>query len=291
MTTKTNETGTAAGIERVMPREGGPESSPTHSLKTVIHPQRGTNMTDHNSVPRANTTRTSSPGARQRRPILGIAAAAILFIVAGVQYLVVEAIAASAWQTPAYSYASNFISDLGAPDCSTFQGRGVCSPLHTVMNAGFIVQGVLFVVASILLMRLVSGRARNVYLVIALIYGVGMVLVGYFHGSTEATENGTVVYHYIGASMAILGGNVAAIVAGFQWRRLEMPRWFGIVSIVIGCIGLASAVVLGTTFGVLPSGIPERASVYTITAWQTLTGIVLLVGLRRRTRSETNVAN
>ena len=240
-------------------------------------------MSDPNSVPRANAI-------RQRRSALGIAAAAILFIVNGVQYLVVEAIVASAWQTPVYSYASNFVSDLGAPDCSTFQGREVCSPLHTVMNAGFIVQGVLFVVASFLLMRLVSGRARNVYLVIALIYGVGMVLVGYFHGSRGATENGTVVYHYLGASMAILGGNVAAIVAGFQWRRLMMPRWFGIAGIVLGVIGLAATVVLATTFGILPSGIPERASIYTITAWQILTGIVLFGGPRRRTRWATNVA-
>lgn len=239
-------------------------------------------MTGHNPSSRANTTRHLTPS---------IAAAAILFIVAGIQYLVVETVAASAWETPAYSYAFNFISDLGAPDCSTFQGREICSPLHTVMNAGFIVQGVLFVVASVLLQRLASGRARNIYLAIALTYGVGMVLVGYFHGSSEATENGTVVYHYIGASMAILGGNVAAIVAGFQWRRLEMPRWFGIASIVLGSIGLVGAVVLGTTFGVLPSGIPERASVYTITVWQILTGIVLLVGLRRRTRSVTNAAN
>ena len=249
-------------------------------------------MSDQNTVPVADTLRKGAPRARQHRSTLAIVAAAILFIVMGVEYLVVEAVAASAWQTPAYSYASNFVSDLGAPDCSTFQGREICSPLHTVMNAGFIAQGALFVVASFLLMRLVSaGRARNVYLAIALIYAVGMVLVGYFHGSTEATENGTIVYHYLGAFMAILGGNVAAIVAGFQWRRLGMPRWFGLASIALGVIGLAGAVVLGTTFGVLPPGIPERVSVYTITAWQILTGIVLLLGLRRLTRSETNVAN
>ena len=243
-------------------------------------------MTDHNPTPRAN-----APSDGQRRSVLGIAAAAILFIVAGAQYLAAEAVAASAWQTPAYSYAFNFISDLGAPDCSTFQGREICSPLHTVMNAGFVAQGALFVIASILLVGPISGRARNIYLAIALIYGVGLFLVGYFHGSTEATENGTVVYHYIGASMAILGGNVAVIVAGLQRRRLEMPRWFGIASIVLGVVGLAGAVVLGTTFGVLPSGIPERVSVYTITAWQILTGIVLLLGLRRLTRPGTNVAN
>lgn len=33
--------------------------------------------------------------------------------------------------------------------------------------------------------------------------------------------------------------------------------------------------------GVLPPGIPERASVYTFIGWQILAGLVLLAGLRR----------
>ena len=42
---------------------------------------------------------------------------AMLFVLAGLQYLVTEAIAALAWKTPTYNYAYNFISDLGATAC------------------------------------------------------------------------------------------------------------------------------------------------------------------------------
>ena len=200
--------------------------------------------------------------------------------------MVTEAITASAWKTPAYSYASNWISDLGAPDCSTFQGRVVCSPLHDVMTTGFIVQGMLFLLASILLLRLFSGAARSVSLMLALIYGIGIILVGSFHGSTTATANGTVTFHYLGAFMAIVGGNFAAIVTGFQRHRLDTPRWYGSMSIVLGFLGIACGVVLVTTIGRIPSGIPERASVYTILLWQLLTGTVLLVSVRQRTLSK-----
>ncbi|MBF4588426.1 hypothetical protein [Curtobacterium sp. VKM Ac-2887] len=38
--------------------------------------------------------------------------AATLLVVAGAGFLVAEAVAASAWTTPGYSYAANYISDL-----------------------------------------------------------------------------------------------------------------------------------------------------------------------------------
>ncbi len=243
-------------------------------------------MTNHNTTLRQAQPRTSASSTHQSSPEWGLAAAALILIAAVLEYVVTEAITAAAWKTPVYSYASNWISDLGATDCSTFQGREVCSPLHDVMNSGFIVQGVLFLIASILLLQLFSGASRYVSLVLALIYSIGFILVGSFHRSTAATANGTVTFHYLGAFMAILGGNIAAIVTGFQWHRLEMPRWYGRLSIGLGFLGIACGVVLGTTIGRIPSGIPERASVYTILLWQLLTGIVLLVGLPQRTLSK-----
>jgi len=239
------------------------------------HEEKGTAMTDHKTTVHQAQPRTSASSTHQRSPILGFTGAAITLIAAALEYVVTEVITASAWKTPVYSYASNWISDLGAPDCSTFQGRVVCSPLHDVMNTGFI--------ASILLLRLFSGASRYVSLVLALIYSIGIMLVGSFHGSTAATANGT--FHYLGAFMAIVGGNIAAIVTGFLWKRLEMPRWYGSISIVLSFLGIACGVVLGTTIGRIPPGIPERASVYTILLWQLLTGIVLLVGVRQRTLS------
>lgn len=80
-------------------------------------------------------------------------------IIAAVQYVVAEAVTASAWANPQYSYSNNFISDLGVPSCGgVLQGRTICSPLYAVMNIGFVVQGVLFVVAAVLLFRLLPGR-------------------------------------------------------------------------------------------------------------------------------------
>jgi hypothetical membrane protein len=243
-------------------------------------------MTDHQTTSFQAHSRSFASGIPQPGPAWSFAAAAITLIAAALEYMVTEAMTAAAWKTPAYSYASNWISDLGAPDCSTFQGRVVCSPLHDVMNTGFILQGILFLIASILLLRLFSGAWRSVSLMLALIYSLGITLVGVFHGSTAATANGTVTFHYLGAFMAMVGGNIAAIVAGFQWKRLEMPRWYGSMSVVLGFLGIACGVVLGTTIGRIPSGMCERASVYTILLWQLLTGIALLVGLRQRTRSK-----
>ena len=55
----------------------------------------------------------------------------------------------------------------------------------------------------------------------------------------------------------------------------------GIVSIVLGTLGLAAAVLLCLTFGAgLPSGAIERASVYTIVASQSAVAVALLRSAR-----------
>ena len=79
--------------------------------------------------------------------------AGALLVLAGIQYAVLEYVAAAAWHNPPYSYAVNFISDLGNPvPGDTFQGRVIDSPLHLVMDTAFIAQGVLFIAASVLLL-------------------------------------------------------------------------------------------------------------------------------------------
>ncbi len=210
-----------------------------------------------------------------------IAVAAVLSVLAGLQYIVIETIAASAWTTPTYSYVTNFVSDLGVPACGPFEGREICSPLHTAMNTGFVLQGVLFLGAAVLLRGLLPRRAQRAFLVLSALHASGLVLVGAFHTSTAATADGTITYHYAGATLAILAGNVVAIVAGRQWRALGAPRWFGRASALLGASGLAAVIVLVATFGVLPPGVPERIAVYAYTGWQVLVGTVLLARVRR----------
>ena len=61
-------------------------------------------------------------------------------------YLASETIAAAAF--PGYSYARNYISDLGVAAARVIDGRSVHSPLALVMNLGLLCDGALFVVAS-----------------------------------------------------------------------------------------------------------------------------------------------
>jgi hypothetical membrane protein len=202
--------------------------------------------------------------------------AAATFLLGPAIYLAAEAITAAAWKSPSYSYADNWISDLGSATAGVFQGRELDSPLHVVMNSGFIVQGLLFGIATVLLSRTISGRSTFTA-VTGVVTMIGYILVGTFHGSLQAQQNGTLPLHFTGATLAIVGGNVLALVLGIHWRKTPETRLIGLVSIVVGAFGLVSVVALFLTFNAgLPSGAIERGSVYTIVIWQLAVAIALL---------------
>lgn len=213
---------------------------------------------------------------------------AVLWLLAGIGWLTGEAVTASAF--PAYNYATNYISDLGVPDVGPFQGRAIDSPLSAVMNTTFIGQGVLFALAGLLVARAarsVSHRAWRVVAVLVVAHFVGMTLVGLFHGSQASVDDGAIVLHVLGAAVAIVSGNVVAIVAGASSRAVGAPRAYRIASVVLGIVGIVSLVMLlvdsgSTAITVFPDGVWERASVYTIVAWELLSGAVLLAGVIRR---------
>ena len=203
--------------------------------------------------------------------------AAAAFLLGPVIYLAGESIAAAAWKSPTYSHADNWISDLGSATSGVFQGRELNSPLHVVMNTGFIVQGLLFGIAAVLLSRTLSGRLRTFTAVTGLVTMIGYILVGTFHGSLQAQENGTLALHFTGATLAILGGNVLALVLGLHWRKTSETRLIGLISIALGAFGIVAVTALFATFDAgLPSGAIERGSVYTIVIWQFAVAIALL---------------
>lgn len=213
-------------------------------------------------------------------------ASAVLWIVAAAVYLVAEAVSATAF--PGYSYASNYISDLGVPDIGVFQGRAIDSPLHVVMNVAFTVHGVLFATAAVLTVRSAAWRtgARRWFVALALVHAVGIILVGTFPGSQTNTDNGLIVFHVLGAAMAIIAGNAAAIVAGFTLRRY-VPRGLGSASIILGVVGLIGLTMLivdsgSTVIDLLPDGTWERIAVYAILVWEALVGITALATARSR---------
>lgn len=207
------------------------------------------------------------------------ATAGLFLLIAAVQYLALEAVAAVAWRHPRYSYAVNFISDLGNPvRGDVFDGRTIDSPLHLVMDTAFIVQGILFIGATALLYRSLTGRVATALLVLALIHGIGVITVGLFPESAAALTNGVIIAHSIGAIGAIVGGNVVLLVSTVAGRRLGVARWHQALGITLGVVGLAAFAVLQADHAlyVAAGGVPERVAVYTIVAWEAVTGIALL---------------
>jgi len=204
---------------------------------------------------------------------------ALCFTLGGLQYLVAEKVSALAWRDPAYSYRENYISDLGIATCGmTADGRDICSPLHQVMNSGFALEGLLFFIACVLLRRVFNGHGQSLFLIFGFLHGLGGVLIALFH---SGGGTGGVTLHQAGAMMAIGGGNLCLLTAGWMKRHDTGWRVFSVFSLLAGVVGLISMFTI--SLNVLPVGIIERMSVYTITLWQTITGFFLLKNLKSRT--------
>jgi hypothetical membrane protein len=221
-----------------------------------------------------------------RRPPLIPAAAGVAWIAAAVVYVSTEAIAASAF--PGYSYSANYISDLGVPDVAEFQGRAIDSPLAAVMNAGFVLQGALYLLAALIATRALRSGPRRAFLALAAVHAVGITVVGLIHGSASSAASGIGWMHVVGAGMAIIAGNAASILAGTGSRRIGLPRGFRIASVALGVVGLVALGLLQALGGSDVDGIYERGSVYSVTAWELLAGVSVLVAARRaRARART----
>jgi hypothetical protein len=74
-----------------------------------------------------------------------------------------------------------------------------------------------------------------------------------------------------------------AVVAGLSWKRLNLPRWFGVISVALPVLGLLSeAVLIFDLTSPSLDGLWERGGVYSVTVWQITFGLVVLTSLRSR---------
>jgi hypothetical membrane protein len=195
----------------------------------------------------------------------------LLWLVGPLGFWAAEALSASAF--PGYSYATNYISDLGVPDVAVFQGRALDSPLHVVMNAGFVGQGLLFLIGLAMIapsLRRTWGAV--LFLLFGSLHAVGFVLVAVVSGSAANAANGLMVWHGVGAVMAIAGGNLMAMVSGWAMPTSRRSRWVGVT---LGTLGFVSSALLLSHI-LLPDGVWERGAVYTFLAWESATGALLL---------------
>ncbi len=221
---------------------------------------------------------TSSPPSESAALFRRRIAGAILWLCCA-QFFVVEAICARAW-SPAYSYARNYISDLGAVHCAAFPpgtAMFVCSPLHVLMDVSFVLQGVLIAGGTLLLAPVFArnrlGAAGSALIALA---GAGVAAVGF------APEDAHIVVHLLGAAANIVGGNVGMIAVGIALRAMPQLRTIGGTAIAAGLIGLVAGQLLvdRTDLGLGIGGI-ERVAIYPLPLWLAFTG-ASLVRVRRR---------
>lgn len=205
----------------------------------------------------------------------------------GVVYIVFEFLAAMAWTAPPYDWARNLISDLGFSDCAVIDGSVICSPLHPLMNAGFMIQGTVFVIGSILVTRLMVPRRgmRIVVLSLLVTSGIGTFMVGVLHQGLALYAAGLNVLHVVAATLAIGAGNIGILLLGVVVLREAEWRGYGIAVVVIAIVGTAAGVLLMARNDLgIGLGFIERVSVYPLNTWTIGTGVGLVVKSLRESR-------
>jgi hypothetical membrane protein len=185
------------------------------------------------------------------------------------QFFVSEAVAATGF-VGAYSYRRNYISDLGALSCSAG-----CSPLHGLMNASFVLQGVLIFAGAFVVWPLfLRGALSQLALGLVAASGLGVALVGL------APEDAMPSWHYLGAAENLLFCNAGAALLGLALlRERTAPRAVGLLSLAFGLIGLAGLGGLagGYDFGLGLGGV-ERVAAYPFPLWIAGMGAWLIGG-------------
>ena len=163
----------------------------------------------------------------------------------------------------------------------------MCSPLHTVMNASFVVQGLGMLVGALLLssallcvaarpgVRLAFGPGHRVpwftalgAKVLTFTAGTGTIIVG-----LVPEDAGFFAVHLTGALMYFIGGALALLLLGVLWLRQSPLGWF---ILVCGAVSFGALVIGGVTGMEVPEpGTLERFMGYPVTIGLATTGLVI----------------
>jgi len=203
---------------------------------------------------------------------------AACWVLALVGYFVVQPVVAAAWPQ-GYRYAHHAISDLGNTACGMFPNLAgaklyVCPPLHTWMNAAFVVLGVSTAVGAWLTWPAwPRRRATAIGLALTAVGGLCVAAVGL------VPENHNLAVHSVVALLQIpvqLVGMVLLIVA--TWHA---QRWRAGWTLLCGVAAVLGNTLLfsGTYLG-LGVGGAERLALDSFTVWIGFLGIALLLTSR-----------
>jgi hypothetical membrane protein len=177
--------------------------------------------------------------------------------------------------TAPYSLATNLISDLGNTAC----GPDICSPLHALVDAAFIVAGACHAIGAAATYRAWPRGSSGAGLSLLAIAGVGLAVAGL------VPENVGPGAHAAGALIGLVCLNAGMVVLG--WSIRSLARGLGRLSQGAGTVGF-----VGTGYflaGAGPPGVAERIADYPGAAMIVVLGVYLLVAAASR-RSTTREA-
>lgn len=196
-------------------------------------------------------------------------------LIATAEYFVAQVIAQLGW--PGYSIANLDVSALGVTVCGPFTDPTThvtiqaCSPLHLVMNAGFVLLGLLTIIGIYLTRSYWPKRKLStVGLSFIALGGFGEVLSGLFPGNVN------VPLHATGALLHWIIGGIGILLIGFAVRKIHgRLATFSFACAALSLIGFflyGSQVYFG-----LGRGGMERLTAYPLTLWLIVVGVTILM--------------
>jgi hypothetical membrane protein len=198
------------------------------------------------------------------------------------EFFLAQIIAQLAW--PGYSVSQYNISALGVTSCGPYtNGSGgltfyACSPLHVVMNVGFILLGVL-TIAGVLLTRAIwpQRRLTSVGVTLMAVSGLGAILSGLF------PANVNLGFHVLGALLNFLTASVGLLLLGIGVRKRN--GWLAAWCIALGLTTIAGLILYNSQrfFGLGPGGM-ERVLGYSPVIWAIGVGTTRLFQRRESVR-------
>jgi hypothetical membrane protein len=165
----------------------------------------------------------------------------------------------------------NNISDLGATTCGPLTigdyRTEVCSPWHPVMNATFVLSGLLTAAGAVCSWRAwPAGRRAACGLALLVLSGAGEVLAGL------APEDVSPVVHVGGSIVGILALNAGVLLLGAAlWGVHRALGGAALLAAAVGLFGFFVAPAAG-----LPTGLSERLAGYPAVLWLIAAGLLLL---------------
>lgn len=188
-------------------------------------------------------------------------------------FFAAQFIVGAAWSNPPYSWSQNNVSDLGNAYCQMWAenenpAQYVCSPLHTLMNTVFILEG-LCVIVGVLLIRSLWRRSWLSRLAQAFLIFAGLGLIAAGLAPADVNEN---VHVALGALPIALFGNTGLLLTGrgVNPSIVGRLRWAGPI---LGLVGILAAVLFFShNYVGLGHGGMERLWGYNFLIWTFVVG-------------------